>query len=138
MATAPWDYYEHRLMRQGPSPLKPTFKPIFTLLQTLTGPEAPPHALSHHLMIHFTEPRTGPRDLVLYGVDAADALADLLPMAGHLQHMPSHLYLRIGAYAKGLARSIVSVYEADGYYLEHCLCPCGIAFTFTYLSASVP
>ena len=32
-------------------------------------------------------------------VGAADALRGLAPAAGHLVHMPSHIYMQVGRYA---------------------------------------
>ena len=50
---------------------------------------------------------------------SADVLADLMPGAGHMVHMPSHIYLRVGRYADASAsneRAIV----ADEDYLAQC------------------
>ena len=52
-------------------------------------------------------------------VRSADVLADLMPGAGHMVHMPSHIYLRVGRYADASAsneRAIV----ADEDYLSQC------------------
>ncbi len=52
-------------------------------------------------------------------VRSADVLADLMPGAGHMVHMPSHIYLRVGRYADASAsneRAIV----ADEDYLAQC------------------
>jgi tetratricopeptide (TPR) repeat protein len=53
------------------------------------------------------------------GLPAADKLLDLLPAAGHLVHMPAHIYLRTGYYHKGVLateRSRIS----DSNYINQC------------------
>ena len=67
-------------------------------------PRAQPMAL--HLYIHLTEPAVpgsgGPGAGM--GEGAADALrAQRLSGSGHLEHMPGHLYLRVGRYADAVA-----------------------------------
>ena len=81
-----------------------------------------PHALAQHLLIHLTEPSTGAYENALSGQDAADALEDRYAAAGHLQHMPAHLYLRTGRYGAGLRASEAAL-SADRQYLASCLCP---------------
>ena len=124
MATSSWNYYEHYTVGEGPGPIQPYFAPIWSLLKRLTAPSAVPSALAQHLMIHMAEPRSGEYEKALYGADAADALVDLMPQAGHLQHMPAHLYLRNGHYARGLQASLNAI-RADSFYIDRCLCPYG-------------
>ena len=54
----------------------------------------PDHPGAIHLYIHLTEASADPKRAEPY----ADRLADLMPGAGHLVHMPSHTYYRIGRY----------------------------------------
>lgn len=122
MATSPWRYYVHRLMEEGSSPLLPRLAPIARVLERLTAPSAVPHALAQHLLIHLYEPRTGPRANPLLGQAAADALEGRFVAAGHLQHMPAHIYLRTGRWRDGLAASDRALAAGDA-YLERCLCP---------------
>lgn len=51
-----------------------------------------------HLYIHLMEMSTTPEA----GIPAADCLRGLIPDAGHLNHMPSHLDILVGDYAKGV------------------------------------
>jgi len=73
----------------------------------------PDHAGALHLYIHAVEAGPDPRR----GEAAADRLAKLVPGAGHLVHMPSHIYWRIGRYADAVAVNMAAV-EADRRYFE--------------------
>jgi tetratricopeptide (TPR) repeat protein len=55
----------------------------------------PDHPGANHLYIHAVE--AGPKPGL--GEPAADRLGRLMPGAGHLVHMPSHIYYRVGRYA---------------------------------------
>ncbi|KAK6821855.1 hypothetical protein PG987_014680 [Apiospora arundinis] len=52
-----------------------------------------------HLYIHFIEMSPSPEA----GLPAADALRTLVPDAGHLNHMPTHIDVLVGDYASGIA-----------------------------------
>ena len=54
----------------------------------------PNHPGACHLYIHAVEASTTPAR----AVPCADRLAKLMPGAGHLVHMPSHIYMRTGRY----------------------------------------
>ena len=54
----------------------------------------PNHAGACHFYIHIVEASTTPAR----AVPCADRLAKLMPGAGHLVHMPSHIYMRVGRY----------------------------------------
>ncbi|KAM0328555.1 hypothetical protein ACHAQA_004962 [Verticillium albo-atrum] len=67
-----------------------------------------------HLYIHLLEMSPHPEA----GLAAADNLRTLVPDAGHLLHMPSHLDILTGAYpAAAVANSLATV--ADERYLAH-------------------
>ncbi|WP_157174415.1 hypothetical protein [Thiocystis violascens] len=85
MDTMPWAYWE-----PDGSP-KPT---TVTLLATLESVLAvhPDHPLANHLYIHAVEKVHPER-----GVVAADRLRDMVPGAGHLVHMPGHIYFLAAA-----------------------------------------
>lgn len=55
---------------------------------------SPKHTGALHLYIHTLEASPHPERAEL----AADRLAKLTPEAGHLIHMPTHIYLRVGRY----------------------------------------
>lgn len=50
---------------------------------------------------------------------AADTLRDLVPAAGHLVHMPGHIYLRVGRYKDALDVNIKAG-QVDTDYIEAC------------------
>lgn len=50
---------------------------------------------------------------------SADLLRDLVPAAGHLVHMPSHIYIRTGRYADGVLANQKAV-KTDEEYLAQC------------------
>lgn len=65
-----------------------------------------------HLYIHAVEASSSPQR----AENAADTLLDLIPDAGHLVHMPSHIYWRIGRYhdaAEANARAIAYLKLGD-------------------------
>jgi tetratricopeptide (TPR) repeat protein len=72
----------------------------------------PDHPGALHLYIHAVEggPNPGRAET------AADRLGPLMPGAGHIVHMPSHIYLRIGRYADAVDSNIAAV-KADRAYL---------------------
>ena len=48
---------------------------------------------------------------------SADRLAATMPMAGHIVHMPSHIYVRVGQFEKAVASNVRSQ-EVDKEFLE--------------------
>jgi tetratricopeptide (TPR) repeat protein len=73
----------------------------------------PDHPGAVHLYIHAVEASANPRR----GEAAADRLVKLMPGAGHLVHMPSHIYWRIGRYADAVKVNAAAV-EADRAYFK--------------------
>ena len=108
MNTMPWDYWQ----KDGSA--KPETKRV---LETLEGVIAahPKHAGAHHYYIHAIEASNDP-DRAL---KSADVLGSLMPAAGHMVHMPAHIYLRVGRYADA-AEANVRAIAADEDYLAQC------------------
>ncbi len=74
----------------------------------------PEHPGAAHLYIHAME-RFEPEKAEA----AADTLGPLVPVAGHLVHMPSHIYLRVGRYADAVdANAKASMADED--YIAQC------------------
>jgi tetratricopeptide (TPR) repeat protein len=74
---------------------------------------APEHIGAHHLYIHAVEASPAPERALL----SADRLAALSPAAGHLVHMPAHIYMRTGDYARA-AESNEWAAKADQDYID--------------------
>ena len=107
MVLSPWDYWE-----PGGAKLKPV---VAELVETLEGvlKKDPRHVGAIHLYIHAVEASNDPRRAEPY----ADRLAKLAPGAGHLVHMPAHIYYRIGRYKDSLATNRVAV-KVDEEYIR--------------------
>ena len=105
MDTMPWDYWN----KDGSPKLK-TVELIDTLNTAITRDPDNPGAL--HLLIHAVEAQQPE-----LAVEAADRLRDLNINAGHLIHMPSHIYIRVGRYQDAIAANEKAV-KADLEYAE--------------------
>jgi tetratricopeptide (TPR) repeat protein len=73
----------------------------------------PNHIGANHYYIHAVEASTHPERALA----SARRLETLAPAAGHLVHMPAHIYLRTGDYSAS-ARSNVLAAETDRVYLR--------------------
>ncbi len=107
MNTNPWDYW----YRDG-SP-KPATVTLLAALDRALELD-PDHAGAHHYRIHAVE-AFRPE----LGVESADKLAALMPGSGHLVHMPSHIYMRVGRYADSYATNVKAI-AADESYITQC------------------
>ncbi len=108
METMPWDYY------QDNGDPKPGIVIVQkTLEQTMR--RWPKHTGALHLYIHAVEASTTPGR----GEKVADDLAPLAPAAGHLVHMPSHIYLRVGRW-EDAAEANRKASLADEDYISQC------------------
>lgn len=74
---------------------------------------APEHIGAHHLYIHAVEASATPER----GLLSADRLAALTPAAGHLVHMPAHIYMRTGDYGRAAASNEWAA-KADQEYID--------------------
>ena len=86
MDTMPWAYWA-----EGKP--KPATVELIDVLERIMKRD-PDHPGALHYYIHAIENSPTPER----GLPAAHRLRDLLPGAGHLVHMPSHIYLRVGMY----------------------------------------
>ena len=73
-----------------------------------------PHPAILHLHIHCLEMSPTPEK----ALTSADALENLCPDAGHMVHMPSHIYVLCGLYDRARAVSEKAI-RADRKYLEY-------------------
>jgi len=115
MDTQPWDYWEAD--KQTPKGHGATI--VATLEKVIA--KAPNHPGALHLYIHAVEASTTPER----AEPAADRLLKLMPAAGHIVHMPSHIYYRVGRYADAAAaneaaalvdEAYIAACKAQGFY----------------------
>jgi tetratricopeptide (TPR) repeat protein len=74
----------------------------------------PDHPGALHLYIHAIEAGPDPRR----GEAAADRLLPLMPGAGHLVHMPAHIYWRVGRYGDAVEANIHAVKADRAYFAK--------------------
>ena len=108
MNTMPWDYW-----KSDRSP-KPETEEAFAALRYVIK-HNPDHPGANHFYIHAVEAGPNPEQ----GLPSADRLAHEVPGAGHLVHMPSHIYLRVGQYADAVKANERAV-RSDRSYIRHC------------------
>ena len=72
----------------------------------------PDHALACHLYIHAMEAGPAPELAVPY----ADVLLNQIPGSGHLVHMPSHIYARVGRYTDAAESNRLAVAADRAYF----------------------
>ena len=73
----------------------------------------PLHAGANHYYIHAMEASPDPQR----AIPSAQRLEAMVPRAGHLVHMPAHIYARVGNFS-GAAESNVRAIEADVAYAK--------------------
>ena len=107
MDQQPWDYWTKDGHPKGNAE-----KIVATLERTLQL--NPNHPGACHYYIHAVEASSNPER----ALPCARRLPDLVPGAGHLVHMPGHIYLRLGMYQEAVERN-VHASAVDHDYLEH-------------------
>jgi tetratricopeptide (TPR) repeat protein len=70
---------------------------------------------AYHLYIHAVEASKEPER----GIPSAERLTHLVPGAGHLVHMPAHIYIRVGKYHEGSLANKMAI-KSDEEYLSQC------------------
>lgn len=108
MDTIPWDYWTRDMRPREATPR------ILDLIRRSIEIN-PDHPLAHHLYIHAIESSPDP----WLAESSADRLGSLAPAAGHLVHMPSHIYFRIGRYSDAIESNVKAV-AADEDYIAQC------------------
>ncbi len=108
MNNMPWNYWA-----DNGEPRPDTKKVIASLERVLKS--APNHPLAIHLYIHAVEASSTPARAEA----PADRLAKLTPGAGHLVHMPAHIYWRVGRYHDASNANIKAA-QVDEAYIAQC------------------
>jgi tetratricopeptide (TPR) repeat protein len=109
MDTQPWDYWES----DGITPKGHAVEIVSTLEGIIK--RAPNHPGALHLYIHAVEATTTPERAEA----PADRLEKLMPGAGHIVHMPSHIYYRVGRYADAAKVNALAAL-VDEQYIAQC------------------
>ena len=108
MDLRPWNYWT----RDG-VPHEGTDEAVAALERVFAANPKHPGAL--HYWIHLWEPTKDPER----AEKEADRLLPLMPGAGHIIHMPAHIYLRVGRYADVVTSNQKAV-AADEDYITQC------------------
>lgn len=106
MKKSAWDYWT------PDGRPRPGTTAAVTALKSVMGRD-PDHPGANHLYIHILEDSQNPE----VALASAERLAQTMPMVGHMVHMPSHIYIRTGRYAKAIESNHSSI-EADRAFLD--------------------
>jgi tetratricopeptide (TPR) repeat protein len=115
MDLSPWNYWQ-----PGGHAPNPQSAPIVPTLERVLAKD-PSHPGAIHFYIHAVEASDRPQRAEPY----ADRLRGAIPAAGHLVHMPSHIYYRVGRYLDALADNKVAA-SVDEKYLADTSAPMGV------------
>ena len=91
MSIGRWDYWDAN--GEPKSETADVAKALEQVLNTVPG-----HPGANHLYIHLLEASLQPERALA----AADRLESTMPIAGHVVHMPAHIYVRVGQYSKAI------------------------------------
>lgn len=103
MTLRPWDYWT------AEGGLHPGMEAAVTQLEQVAE-RNPRHPGACHFFIHAVEAVEPER-----AVDCAERLAGLMPGAGHLVHMPGHIYIRVGRYLDAIRANEHAVHADESY-----------------------
>jgi tetratricopeptide (TPR) repeat protein len=106
METMPWNYWT----KDG-KPHPGTEDAIRAIESALA--KHPEHAGANHYHIHIVEATDPDR-----AIPSAERLATLAPEAGHLVHMPGHIWIRVGRYDASAAANEKAVAADEAYFAK--------------------
>ena len=107
MDLSPWNYWT----REG-WPREHTGELLAQLEHVMA--RNPDHPGANHFYIHAVEAVQPER-----AVAAAERLAGLMPGAGHIVHMPGHIYVRVGRYADAIKANEHAIHADETYIQDH-------------------
>ncbi|KAJ5666750.1 hypothetical protein N7462_011159 [Penicillium macrosclerotiorum] len=110
MNMTPWALWD--LFTGKPNPKAPTLEAQAVLEKALAQDGADYNPGLLHLYIHFIEMSPDPE----MGINAADKLRNLVPDAGHVQHMPTHLDILVGDWRRSMDSNYKSTLADDKYF----------------------
>ena len=105
MNLQPWD-----LWTGAGAPKGRTLEIVAILERTLA--KHPHHQGANHFYIHAIEGSPWPER----GIPAAERLKALVPGSGHLVHMPSHIFIRVGRYDDSVAANQRAIKADESYF----------------------
>ncbi|MBW4560523.1 MAG: hypothetical protein KME32_05070 [Mojavia pulchra JT2-VF2] len=105
------DLHPWQLWTKDGKPLTDT-EEIVAVLESVLQRD-PNHPGANHYYIHAVEASLTPER----ALESAKRLENLVPAAGHLVHMPSHIYFRVGDY-EGAMRSNAQAIAQDEVYIQ--------------------
>ena len=122
MDLRPWDLWT------GEGRPRPGTEEIVSTLEAILS-RFPDHPGACHYYIHAIEASPAPERALA----CAERLPGLMPGAGHLVHMPAHIYMRLGKYHESAERNAHTIHVdreyldgrnatgdyADGYYTHN-------------------
>jgi tetratricopeptide (TPR) repeat protein len=107
MNTMPWNYW----LKDGtPKPETAEAKKILENVIKMF----PDHPGAHHLYIHLVEASQTPE----LALKSAQFLETAMPSAGHIVHMPAHIYVRVGQYTRSIELNQTAA-KVDEQYLSY-------------------
>ena len=118
MDLSPWNYWT-----RGGEPRPDTPELVAQLERVIA--ERPEHPGACHFYIHAVEAVHPAR-----AVPCAERLAALMPGAGHLVHMPGHIYIRVGRYLDAIRANEHAVHADESYIRDQR--PAAGAYTLGY------
>jgi tetratricopeptide (TPR) repeat protein len=107
MNTMPWDYWN----KDGSA--KPQTAEAKIILDNALR-KFPKHPGIHHLFIHLVEASPNAAE----ALPSATFLETAMPNAGHIVHMPAHIYIRTGQYARSIDLNLRAA-KVDEDYLAY-------------------
>ncbi len=105
MNLQPWDLWTHAGEPKGRA-----LEIVAVLERTLS--RHPQHPGANHFYIHAVEASLWPER----AVPAAERLLNLVPGSGHLVHMPSHVFIRVGRYADAADTNEKAIVADETYF----------------------
>ncbi|HKH93315.1 MAG TPA: hypothetical protein VKA54_16035 [Gemmatimonadaceae bacterium] len=106
MLLGPWDYW-----MPGKRAKPHGARAMATLTSVVR--RSPRHAGGCHFYIHVVEAAFPER-----AVPCAERLPSLMPGAGHVVHMPAHVYIRVGRYADAIERNVHALHADEPHIAE--------------------
>lgn len=108
MDLKPW-----QLWKKDGTPAEGT-EEIVSVLESVLK-KYPDHPGANHYYIHAVEASDDPGR----GLASSKVLETLIPAAGHLVHMPAHIYFRVGNYSGASDANLIAMQTDESYIKEH-------------------